>query len=38
MCGRVANPVTAMHDWATIIEDWPTSIVKGFNVVPSQRI
>ncbi len=38
MCGRFANHVTAMHDWAAILQDWPAAVVTGFNVVPSQMI
>ncbi len=38
MCGRFANHVTAMHDWAGILKAWPEGVVAGFNVVPSQTI
>lgn len=38
MCGRFANHVTMMHDWAATLKDWPVGIVAGFNVVPSQSI
>ncbi len=38
MCGRFANHVTAMHDWAAILQDWPAAVATGFNVVPSQTI
>lgn len=38
MCGRFANHVAAMRDWADILGEWPANVTLGYNITPSQTI
>ncbi len=38
MCGRYANHVTNMREWADILSDWPPEAVTGFNIAPTRII
>jgi putative SOS response-associated peptidase YedK len=38
MCGRYANHVTQMGDWADILGDWPADISSSYNVAPTQTV
>ena len=38
MCGRYANHVKHMGDWAEILGDWPADVTLGYNIAPSQTV
>ena len=38
MCGRFANHIPNLRQWANIIRNWPADVVTGYNVAPTQLI
>ncbi len=38
MCGRFYNHVQAMHDWTSLLEDWPGDGLQSYNVAPTQSV
>lgn len=38
MCGRYANHVRDMHEWADILGDWPGEARMSMNIAPTQSI
>ena len=38
MCGRYANHVRDVGQWAELLDDWPDDAVFGYNVAPTQMI
>lgn len=38
MCGRFANHLDALHQWAGLLEDWPQAVETGFNIAPTRTI
>ena len=38
MCGRYANHVKQMGDWAEVLGDWPQGVALGYNIAPTQTI
>lgn len=38
MCGRYANHVKEMNQWADILADWPVDAETGFNIAPTAMI
>ena len=38
MCGRYANRIIDMGDWAELLGDWPDDIELGYNVAPTQTV
>lgn len=35
MCGRYANHIDALRDWADVLAEWPTDLPTRYNVAPS---
>lgn len=35
MCGRYANHIDALRDWAEVLGDWPGDLPTSFNVAPT---
>ncbi|MEM7195141.1 MAG: SOS response-associated peptidase [Pseudomonadota bacterium] len=38
MCGRYANHVRQMGEWAEILRDWPRDAASSYNVAPTQPV
>lgn len=38
MCGRFANYIQDLGDWAQILGDWPDDITLGYNIAPTQTV
>jgi len=38
MCGRFANHINEMHEWADIFSDWPKGGTVGYNIAPTLMI
>ena len=38
MCGRFHNHVKAMHDWVSVLSDWPADAALSHNVAPTQSV
>jgi putative SOS response-associated peptidase YedK len=38
MCGRYANHVKQMGQWADLLQDWPEDAALGYNIAPTQMI
>lgn len=35
MCGRYANHIDALHDWAETLDEWPEGMPTSYNVAPT---
>lgn len=35
MCGRYANHINALQDWADVLGDWPAQLPSRYNVAPT---
>ncbi len=38
MCGRYANHVKQMGQWAELLQDWPDNAETSFNIAPTQMV